>query len=219
MTIISFQHQFIFIKTVKTAGTSIEVDLSRHVEPGAVVTPIIPAEAGHEPRNYLSEDGQPRFYNHISAHAVRSALGREKFERMFVFAVEREPVDKCLSHFHMLKNRDDAHGLPADQREALNWENYVDEGNFPIDLNKYRDPHYSDMRMMLNRILAYEKLGETLPVLLAGLGIHDFKFAARAKTEYRRKVYLEAKDVTPHQKQRIYKAFYDTIRITGLYGD
>src|SRR4030095_6484076 len=50
--ILSHKHRFIFIKTAKTAGTSIEVFLSKHCGPDDVVTPVAPAVEGHQPRNY-----------------------------------------------------------------------------------------------------------------------------------------------------------------------
>ena len=40
--ILSHKHKFIFIKTAKTAGTSIEVFLSKHCGPSDVLTPIEP---------------------------------------------------------------------------------------------------------------------------------------------------------------------------------
>src|SRR5437762_6689028 len=40
--IISHKHKFIFIKTVKTAGTSLEVFLSQHCGPDDVLTPFAP---------------------------------------------------------------------------------------------------------------------------------------------------------------------------------
>jgi len=49
---VSHEHRFIFLKTHKTAGTSIEVFLERHVEPGAIVTPILPEVEGHRARNF-----------------------------------------------------------------------------------------------------------------------------------------------------------------------
>jgi len=49
--IVSHEHRFVFLKTRKTAGTSVEVFLSPLAGPDAIVTPVAPAESGHLPRN------------------------------------------------------------------------------------------------------------------------------------------------------------------------
>ena len=50
--IVSHEHRFVFVKTRKTAGTSIEVFLSKLAGEDAIVSPIRPAIEGHRPRNY-----------------------------------------------------------------------------------------------------------------------------------------------------------------------
>ena len=42
--IVSFQHEFIFVKTRKTAGTSIEMALTPFCGPDDIVTPIDPPD-------------------------------------------------------------------------------------------------------------------------------------------------------------------------------
>jgi len=50
--IISHEHKFIFIKTARTVGISIEVFLSQQRGPSDIVTPIPPPVEGHEPSNH-----------------------------------------------------------------------------------------------------------------------------------------------------------------------
>src|ERR1700682_2469961 len=85
--IISHKYKLIFIKTAKTAGTSIEVFLSKQCGPMDIVTPIAPPIEGHQPRNYQG------FINPISEiietpgkflSALRRAfVSREKFYNQF----------------------------------------------------------------------------------------------------------------------------------------
>ena len=65
--IISHRHRFIFIKTRKTAGTSIEIALSRYCGPSDVITPITLSDEpyrgqfGYSAQNYLfASDGSDR---------------------------------------------------------------------------------------------------------------------------------------------------------------
>src|SRR5712691_7740246 len=108
--IISHKHKFIFIKTVKTAGTSIEVFLSKHCDANDVVTPITPAVEGHLARNYggffnplpeiLGRAIRPRaawsdllrrnkFYNHMPALLVQKRIPTKIWRSYFKFCVER----------------------------------------------------------------------------------------------------------------------------------
>ena len=84
--IISHKYRFIFVKTLKTAGTSIEVFLSQHCGPDDVVTPILPHVEPHLPRNH---DG---YFNHMPAWEIRDA-GRPRNLAVLLQVLRRtEPV-------------------------------------------------------------------------------------------------------------------------------
>lgn len=111
--IVSHRHKFIFIKTHKVAGTSIEFALTRFAGEDGIVTPFTVRSDEQErlqagfggARNHETEGGSYR--NHMPAEDVRALLGRELFESYFKFSVERNSYDKAVSMFAWM-NRDPA---------------------------------------------------------------------------------------------------------------
>ncbi len=101
--IASHAHRFVFIKTRKTAGTSLEIALSRHCGPDDVITRISPADeelraaaGGVGPQH---DETSPTSYAHMGARRVIEVLGRETWDDYFTFAVERNPFDVVASSY------------------------------------------------------------------------------------------------------------------------
>ena len=101
--IASHAHRFVFIKTRKTAGTSLEIALSRHCGPDDIVTRISPedeelraAAGGVGPQN---DDTDPSSYAHMGARRVIEVIGRQAWDDYFTFAVERNPFDVVASSY------------------------------------------------------------------------------------------------------------------------
>lgn len=198
MTIVSHAHKFIFLKTAKTAGTSIEVTLSPLCGPEDVVTPILPLEPGHEARNFVM--GPRKFVNHMGGRQVRKFLGEETYNAYFKFCVEREPVDKCLSHFAMLKHSGDHTAEDVPQ----SWEAYVERGKFLAEHKRYTD---EDGSLIVDRVIRYERLAEELAEVLLPLGVAWRGLTSRAKSGFRKEGVPRREDVTAEVEALIYKAF------------
>ena len=172
--ILSHQYRFIFIKTAKTAGTSIEVFLSKQCGPKDIVTPIAPPVEGHQPRNYegvinpvpeiLKRPGKlfsalrqtitnrQKFYNHIPAREIKNRVPADVWNSYFKFCVERNPWEKVLSHYHMHAAREGG---------ALTLDEYLARGRFPTNYFRYTDR--SGTKIIVDRVLRYDVDGIARP--------------------------------------------------------
>ncbi|MEJ2125016.1 MAG: hypothetical protein P8166_10970 [Candidatus Thiodiazotropha sp.] len=216
MTIISFKYNFIFIKTRKVGGTSLEVELSKRIEQRAIVTPISPAVEGHTPRNYESHSGSMgNFYNHMTAIEIQDRLGKAAFDNMYKFTIEREPVSKCISHFHMLRNSS-IHNNNGCYK--LSWDEYCEAGDFPIDVEKYSDIRDGRRRLICDEVIPYETMNVRLGEIMKKRGIAGFKIRVREKSQYSKNRIVDIDNVTSVQKVAIYDAFSESIAVSGLDG-
>lgn len=121
--IICNEYEFIFLKTRKTAGTSIEIALSRLCKPGDLVTRFADAdeelrreEGGIGPQGHCKpfrqytlremwkrlKHGQraTRFPNHAGADVARGLVSDEFWSRSYKFTAERNPWSKAVSRYY-----------------------------------------------------------------------------------------------------------------------
>ena len=77
--IVSHQHRFVFVKTRKTAGTSIEIALAQHCGPDDIITPI--DEVDEQIRRNLGHRGPQNFEDRKKAEGIigiaRRMLGKD----------------------------------------------------------------------------------------------------------------------------------------------
>jgi hypothetical protein len=225
--ILSHKHKFIFIKTAKTAGTSIEVFLSKHCGPQDILTPIAPRVEGHQPRNYEgfinpipeilerpaklfsalrhTTMSRKKFYNHMSAGEVKQRVPVDVWNGYFKFCVERNPWDKVLSHYHMHAAREGG---------ALSLDEYLARGRFPINYFRYMDR--SRDKIIVDRIIRFETLLAELDEVFAKLNIpFEGGLGIAAKSEYRadRRPYQEV--FNDQQRRIVEQAFTKEIELHG----
>jgi len=197
--IVCHEYKFIFLKTRKTAGTSVEVALSRLCEPGDIVTPISPKDEplrgpqngprGHRGRfNPLPELFVPgtdltrtirdawrgrKFFNHMTAAQARNRLPRETWEGYFKFCFERNPWDKMVSLFHWENRGKDV---------PRTFQQFIDEGQLRSDLPVYT----LGGEMAVDFVGRYESLQDDLNQVATKLGIKADLTLPRAKGEHRK---------------------------------
>ena len=200
--IISHKYKFIFIKTRKTAGSSIQMYLSELCGEDDIITPIDKPERKYRPRNYrglfnplprLSEQlGEPRkmlltagrflalkkFNSHIMARHVKKRIPADVWNSYYKFAVDRNPWDKVLSHYHYVRQRYDKYD------EGISFNEYLRVAELPYNYMIYTD---SANRLMIDRVIKYEELNEGLSDVFGILGVpFDGVLRVNEKSHYRK---------------------------------
>jgi hypothetical protein len=189
--IISHAHRFIFLKTRKTAGTSVEAMLSRFCGPDDVITPISEPDEiyrqGRGPQNWTrcascsADETEAHYYNHINAELVRRYAGEAVWNSYFKFSIERNPWDREISNYFWMY-RDEMLPFRPEGRRPL-FEEYILTpetrmlGNFGI---------YSfDGKIVMDFICRYETLEANLRTALEQVGITAPFELPRAKSDTR----------------------------------
>ena len=197
--IVSHEYKFIFLKTKKTAGTSIELALSALCGERDVITPLTEIDealraGGRGAQNWRLHGwwGSPRpffarrflkftaedygFYNHMPAEQARAALNDDAAWRSyFKFAFDRNPWDRQVSFYHHRYRREAepppfARFIKGDARARINnYEIYSIGGDVAVDF-----------------VGRYEKLEEDLKHALGQVGLDLDRPLPRAKTTFRK---------------------------------
>jgi len=166
--ILSHSHQFIFLKTRKTGGTSFEIALSKYAGPEDVVTPIAPADEkiraalGHAgPRNHLGDAGPAapggqhppglRFYNHMEAAELRALVPQPVFDGYLKVAITRNPFDYVVSWYFWERAR---HG-PTSPQDFRIWLRHHHDKQPEIEAAYRRRLHTNPGVFASNRLITH----------------------------------------------------------------
>lgn len=239
--IVSYEHGYIFIKTVKVAGTSVELALSRHCGPDDVITPVYPRD---EIRRSLKMRRPQNF-------ALEPAL-----EQAYVEAINRRDSKSVWELFHELerKPRFFNHMSAAEIRREVGETFWRRAFKFTIDRNPYdvvvskalwkiydadvdavpddaairkaidetiktSAPNINKYRIdgvvAVDRILRYENLNAELASIADRIGGDISQRLPRAKSKSRKPDQTAARLLTPAQRKRIAKRYAETFDLLG----
>lgn len=210
--IISHEHRFIFIKTKKTAGTSIEIVLSDICGEHDIITPITPPDelirekmGVRGPQNYVITP-ERFYYNHISALEIRSLAGEDIWNSYFKFCFERNPWDKVVSWYFW--------EFPTEPRPSISEfirSGHAGEVGGPGGIDLYT----INGKIAVNAIGRYEHLEEHLNRIAAHLRLPELPALPHAKASFRtdRRHYREL--LSDEDRAIITKTFAREISLFG----
>jgi hypothetical protein len=188
--LVSHRNKFIFTKTSKTAGTSIE----SYYEPFCM--PEGDWQESHLRDEYMSEAGiighrRPdsagrKYYNHMPASEIRNLLGRKIWDAYFKFTVVRNPFSKLVSgwyYFHRRSGnvkstlrsliRDPVNAFPLvvfGKRDICEFRSWIQRGGQVFD----RDKYLINDEVCIDYFIQYEHLNDGIEYVNSELGIVNY---------------------------------------------
>ncbi|MEO8342994.1 MAG: sulfotransferase family 2 domain-containing protein [Gallionella sp.] len=153
--LVSHRKKFIYTKTIKTAGTSVE----------SYFEPYCMKEGEwsftHARLEYISDSGiigcrtgqllviqASTWWNHMPAVTIKALVGESIWDSYFKFCVIRNPFDKVVSAYHFFSPKASAPTLKQD------FEAWLMSNPLPIDRSKYM----IDGEFCMDGVIRYETL-------------------------------------------------------------
>lgn len=202
--IISHKYKFIFLRTKKTAGSSLEVFLSQFCGPKDIIT-LDDAEAekmklekGVLSKNYLlpffeykindwkiflrnlsRKKVRYKYYNHMNAEELKNILNTKIWNDYYIFCFERNPYEKALSaYLYHLKTYN------------LNQSNYsfdifLDEHDYYKNFHRYT----INGKIAVDQVYDYKNINNSIDKLLKRIGIYTKENIPHAKAHNIKRVH------------------------------
>lgn len=188
--LVSHIHKLIYIKTIKTAGTSTEIFLEPYC--------ISDIDESHSRIATITEEGiigtrmsqkkaeRSEYYNHMSPKSIKEKLGEDIFNNYSKIANIRNPYDILVSHYFFRPTFD----LYA-KNKNLTFEEYLFKTDVVEKLAKnYKELLFIDDTFVIDEIIRYENLSEDLEGLVKKLSLPEPK---RVLSNYKESVVRKGK--------------------------
>lgn len=211
---------------MKTAGTSLEIALSKICGKNDIITPISAVDekirqlnGSIGPQNYFSPFSQYSlrdwarrllrneikctYYNHITAKEIKAVIGDEIWNSYYKFCFERNPWDKVLSHYYW-------HYKTEPRPSILE---YLDS-HIPEKIQKHGIRSYSiDGKVAVDKVYPFENLTESLIQIRSHLNITEELTLPKTKTGARKDKRSYQEVLSIEEKEKIAELFSEEIAL------
>lgn len=211
--IISHRHRFIFLKTVKTAGTSVEIALSRVCGPDDVVGVISPRDeklrqslGGVSAQNNTSPPLPTVASSHGRGRRARLIVGPEQWDEYTKVSVERNPWDTVVSLYYWLART---------RKDMMPFEEFVHSPRVDHLATKNSRIYRMQGENVVQHMLRTETLDADLRELWTTLDLPDEPVLPHAKGHVRPRESSYREMYDERGRDRVAEAFADSIRDFG----
>ncbi len=168
--LVSHRHRFIYIKSIKTAGTSTEI----YLEPYCIEN----IKETHGRKMVRTDEGiigsrlQQRcaeryeFYNHMPAKLIKDKIGEGIFNSYTKIINIRNPFDMMVSHYYFKPT------FALYSKVPMSFRDYMLGTDVVRDLaQKYKDLMFIDDVFVIDEVIRFERLKTDLKSLIAKLDL------------------------------------------------
>lgn len=215
--LVSHRHRFIYTKTIKTAGTSVESYFEPHCMKDGEW------EMSHARAEYVSDAGivgfrggvRPagcRWWNHMKAAEVKRMVGVERWDDYFKFCVVRNPFERVASQFYFEHHHLGAQGFDADHAHIF--ERWLTTAQLPRDIDQYT----IDGRLCMDHFIRHEDLAAGMAAVCNALQLPwEPGRLPHFKSDFRPTLATVGRLYTPAARQAVQRAFARELDLLG-YG-
>ena len=171
--LVSHHHQFIYVKTFKSASTSTEVALERFCRPKLTAADAVQPGAYDGPTGIVAprgyRDPTSPFHAHMTAKAIKNELGRRIWSRYAKVCTVRNPYAKAVSWFWHQVQKGKIHLPNVDRETAIETFRH----RLQVRPNLPRDDlrHHINGRRCIDYPLRVEQLEWDLAAFCTDLGV------------------------------------------------
>lgn len=174
--LVGHDHKFIFIKTIKTAGTSVEMFLEKTMMPNDhSIQGTCDQQIGEfgiiGARGQFDPTDRPMYFNHISANRLKWLLGEATWESYYKFSIVRNPFDFLLSNFFFQLSHDRTTQPTFASRTFEETKAQFEEYVMAISRDINRELLTISGKLAVDYCIRYENLKTDLAVVLSKLGM------------------------------------------------